>query len=145
MSYQTCIFLLNRTGYHFLKCALQHTSITSIQLWVNHLPSHCSHCLRISIRIFTRETLSSISVLKYYDFITTKELNSQFSTLSQYFRGSWKISCLCLCIYFLIPKSSVFSSFISINFSSFISKYSSNDFHIAFIFLWWVTQIWNLD
>lgn len=85
------------------------------------------------------------SVLEYFDFMTAKELNSWFSTRSQHIRELWKTSCLCLCIYSLPLKSFSFSSFIPINSSSFFSKYVFNDLRIAFIFLWWEMQKWNLE
>ena len=85
------------------------------------------------------------SVLEYFDFMTAKELNSWFSTWSQHIRELRKTSCLCLCIYSLPLKSFSFSSFIPINSSSFFSKYVFNDLRIAFIFLRWEMQKWNLE
>lgn len=129
-------FFINSYSVSFFYVHFSIPALLSVQLQVTNLPSYCFHGFWISIRIFTRETVSSISVLKYCDFTTTKELTPQFSTLSQHLRESWKTSCLCLCIYFLIPKSSFsfFSSVSSINSSSFGSKYFFNDLRIAFIF-----------
>lgn len=139
-SYQQCILYYHAAYY--LLCALQHISVTSVQLQVNHLSSHCVHCLMISIRIFTRETLSSISVLKYYDFMTTKQLKFQFSALSRHSRESWRTSCLSLCIYSLGSEYFLSSSSAApTNSSSFFSKYFFSDFRSFCIFLRWETHI----
>lgn len=135
-------------GYHSLfvimQCAVFHVRCYIPALLSVQFPIKCLLPLPSGYRKGSLpEKLSS--VLEYFDFMTAKELNSWFSTQSQHIRKLWKTSCLCLCIYSLPLRSFSFSSFTPINSSSFFSKYFFNDLRIAFIFLRWEMQKWNLE